>query len=389
MRAGTPQPRMFWRLVRNAFRLRRRRLAVALLAMVVGSAVTSGLLNFYFDVVHKMRREFRAYGANLAITPSARQAIGDAPRLLDASVMDQLPAANGGATRLAAAPYLYVVARLKDESVVVAGTWFDALRPMASWWKVEGNWIDSRTDSARAMVGVNVARRFGLAPGQAVELRYGLEDAVRRTFYVAGVVETGGSEDNQVFLNLDALQEMTGLKAKLSAVLVSASGSTEELERYAEAVARVSPAISVKPIRQIAENEGRVVERVRWLIFSTTTVILIVSALCVLATMTAIAFERRKDVGVMKALGAEEGNIVRLFLAEAAMMGLVSGLAGYLIGLGLAQWMGHSIFHSSVMPRPVVFPIVVLLSLAVAMAGTIFPVRRVGRIEPAVILRGE
>ena len=91
----------------------------------------------------------------------------------------------------------------------------------------------------------------------------------------------------------------------------------------------------------------------------------------------------------MKALGAQERSIVRLFLAEAAAMGLVSGLVGYVLGIGLAEWMGRSIFHASVTPRPVVFLAVVLLSLGVALAGTIFPVRRVGRVEPAVILRGE
>lgn len=386
--AGRAQPRMFLRLVRNAFRLRRRRLVLAFLAMLVSAAVTSGLLNLYFDVVHKMRREFRAYGANLAITPR-ESAPAAGPALMDEAIAKRLPQNSGGATLLAAAPYLYAVAQIRNQSVVVAGTWLDALRPMATWWKVEGNWIDSRRDLARAMVGRSVAKRFGLAPGQAIELRYGGEESPPRTFYVAGIVETGGAEDSQVIVNLVAAQELTNQSGRLSAVLLSVSGARDEIERYAETVARTNAAVESKPIRQIAESEGQVVERVRWMIFATTAVILVVSALCVLATMNAIAFERRKDVGVMKALGAEEGSIVRLFLAEAGAMGLASGLVGYLLGVGLAEWMGRSIFHASVTPRPLVFPAVIVLSLAVALAGTIFPVRRVGRIEPAVILRGE
>jgi ABC-type antimicrobial peptide transport system permease subunit len=116
--------------------------------------------------------------------------------------------------------------------------------------------------------------------------------------------------------------------------------------------------------------------------------ILALTALCVLATMAALAMERRADVGLMKALGGTMSRIVGLFLAEVGVLGAAGGLIGCVAGVALAQWMGHRVFGTSITPRWEIFPLTIALMIAVAMMGAL-PLRRLGKVKPAVILRGE
>src|SRR5712692_7422732 len=312
---------MFWRVLWKLFRAGRGRLAVALVALASGAAVSTALLNLHLDAERKLTREFRALGANVVVSPP--RAPGNEPPLMSAGVLDHIAAARTEQV-VAAAPYLYVVARSPladgEQSVILAGTWLDEVRRMASWWRVEGAWVTPRDDRARCLVGRNAARRLGVAPGSPLELRYA-ERSVQLT--VAGVVSAGGTEDNQVFVNLPVAQQLAGLGGRLGVVQLSVAGSPAEIEAFSSRLGAVLPGLEVRPVRQLAEAEGQLLGRIRLLIFSTVLLILALTALCVLATMAALAMERRRDVGLMKALGGSMSRVVRLFLAEAASLGVL------------------------------------------------------------------
>ena len=377
---------MFWRVLWKLFRASRGRLAVALVALVSGAAVCTALLNLQLDAEQKLTREFRALGANVVVSPP--HALSDEPPLMGASVLERVVAART-AQVVAAAPYLYIVARARlpegEQSVIVAGTWLDAVRRMASWWRIDGQWVATREDAAHCLVGRNAARRLGIAPGRSVELRYAERSA---RLVVAGVVSAGGTEDNQVFVNLPLAQQLAGLAGRVSVVQLSVTGSPEGIEAFAGRLAAMLPGLEVRPIRQLAEAEGQLLGRIRLLIFSTVVLILALTVLCVLATMAALAMERRRDVGLMKALGGSMSRVVRLFLAEAGSLGVLGGLLGWAAGILLSQWIGGRVFGVAIAPRLEVLPLTVALMVGVALAGAL-PLRLLGRVRPAVILRGE
>jgi len=128
--------------------------------------------------------------------------------------------------------------------------------------------------------------------------------------------------------------------------------------------------------------------RIRGLIFWTIALILVLSMLGVLASMAALAMERSRDVGLMKALGGSIPRIMRLFLAEAGALGVLGGTIGFLAGIVLAQWIGGRVFGVAISPRLEVFPVTIALTVVVALAGAL-PLRLLGRVRPAEILRGE
>jgi putative ABC transport system permease protein len=107
-----------------------------------------------------------------------------------------------------------------------------------------------------------------------------------------------------------------------------------------------------------------------------------------MAAMTNVAMERRNDVGLMKALGGSVRRIVRLFLAEAALLGLAGGLIGSTIGIVLSIWLGKAVFGLAARPRLIVYPIAMMMTLLVSLASAL-PLRRLAGIRPSSVFRGE
>ncbi len=228
--------RLLWQLLRGS----RGRLAVALIAVVSGAAVISAMLNLNLDIGRKLTQEFRMLGANLVISsPSAGEGdAGSAQGGLAASgsasspaLMDEQPVLSD-IERLrtkdvvAAAPYLYVVARNADRPVVVAGTWLDQIPQARPTWKLNGAWIASRDDATHCLVGRNVAQQFQLRPGQQVKLNY-LSQSAQLT--VSGILDAGGTEDNQIFVNLPVAQNLAAMRGKIDLVQLSVSGTSASI----------------------------------------------------------------------------------------------------------------------------------------------------------------
>jgi putative ABC transport system permease protein len=372
---------MFWRIFRQLLRASRGRLTVALIALSSGAAISSALLNINLDAEQKLTHEFRTLGANVVVAPPLA---GSDAALADAAVMERIAVLR--APQLAgAAPYLYVAASAGTQPVILAGTWFDQVAKMNSWWKLEGGWVASRDDRLHCLVGQAAARQLGLAPGSQIDLRAGEHDV---SLTVSGIVTAGSAEDNQVFTSLDVAQNLAGLPGRVSLVQLSVSGTPSEIEAFTSRLAGTLPGLEVRPVRQLAAAEGSILGRIRGLIFWTITLILVLTTLGVLASMAALAMERSRDVGLMKALGGSVSRIMRLFLTEAAALGVIGGTIGFAIGVVLARWIGGRVFGVAISPRLIVFPITVALAVAAALTGAL-PLRLLGRVRPAEILRGE
>ena len=380
---------MFWRVLWSSLRGSRGRLAVALVAIISGAAVSSALLNLQFDAERKFTREFRTLGANVVVSPASVTARPDdaAPTFGAQELQTVLASREAAQAQVTAlAPFLFVVARAGEgTSLILAGTWLDESKRLAPWWKVDGQWVASREDRLRCLVGRQVARQLMLAPGSGFVLRY----AGRETqLEVAGIVTTGGAEDSQVFVNLPVAQELAGVGDRVGVVEISVNGGPDEVLDFVKRLAARIPELEVRPLRQIAQAEGLLLGRLRMLLLTTVALVLVLTGLCVLATMATLAIERRSDIGLMKALGGAMPRLVRLFLAEVGTLGAVGGLLGSFLGTALAAWIGRRVFGTAISARFEVFPLTIALMMAVAMAGAV-PLRLLGRVRPAVVLRGE
>ena len=409
----SPNGSIFWRLWWRAVSVKRSQAAIALGALAVGAGITSMLLNLYGDVRRKMTEDFRAYGANVIIAPPSSGDVGATANntLAEDTTSAALAAFTRDTPGIFVIPVLYGVVRVSpaaelrlkgSANVVAVGVDLAALRRLNPGWRATAETSASNTPSGECSVGVNLAARLRVRPGDSVNVSHTASgspldaeqgtapsEASGLTYRVASVLTTGASEDDQIFFPLRALQSFLDLPDRISLVEVSIPGETREVETAVRRLSGLLPGTEVRPIRQIVYSEGKVLGTIRWLLLSLTILILVIIALCVMATMTAIVIERGRDIGVMKALGAADGLLVRLFMVEGASLGLVGGILGYGAGVLLARALAGYLFGVGLTLNLWTLPFVCGLSVVLAVTATQVPVRFLRVIQPTVVLKGE
>jgi len=234
-------------------------------------------------------------------------------------------------------------------------------------------------------LGVKVASTLNVHERDNVTLRNGSIEEVCSVWYV---LPYGGQQDNQIFVHIETAQRLAQLPGQISLIEVVTTGTPQSIERFIGDLQQRLPDSDVRPIRQFTEGEAKIYSRISGILSATVGLVLLLTALCVMAAMTNVAMERRNDVGLMKAIGGATRRVLRLFLAEAAILGLTGGMLGAAVGILLSMWLGKAVFGIAARPRLIVYPVAVALTIIVAIAGA-FPLRRLASIRPAAVFRGE
>ena len=420
---------MFARLVYESFRRQKRRKLLAGAAITLGVTVATAMIGVATDIGDKINRELRTIGANLLLTPQEDTLdveIGgfnlkppsDGAFLSEAD----LPKIKGTFWHnniTGFAPMLPVNITLerdgKTEGITLLGTYFakqvsfgkeeftTGVRSTHPWWKVYGAWPDD--NSTDLLIGERLAARISVKPGDEISVS-------GRELRVSGVLSTGGSEDEQIVAPLGLAQEILGKPGAVRRVYVSALTKPEDAfarrdpksmsgaiydrwycSPYPQSIAfqlqEAIPHSHAEQIRQVAQNEGAVLTRIEGLIFLVTLAALFASALAVSAAMATSIFERRAEVGLMKALGAGKLAVASVFFAEATLLALIGGFVGFGAGGFLAHQIGRSIFNSQITVAPVVFPVILAIAVVVTFAGSAAAIRKAVRLDPVYALRGE
>jgi putative ABC transport system permease protein len=420
---------MFARLVYESFRRQKRRKLLAGAAIALGVTVATAMIAVATDIGDKMSRELRAIGANLVVTPqedSLDVEIGGVNlkppsdgAFLNEADLPKIKSIFWHNNITGFSPMLPVNVALKQDGaqrdVTLLGTYFaksltngreeftTGVRTTHLWWKVKGAWPTD--DSRVVLVGERLAQQISAKPGDMLSV-------AGRQLRVSGVLSTGGAEDNQIIAPLSVAQEIIGKPGAVRRVYVSAITKPEDAfarrdpktlsgaiyERwycspYPQSIAlQLTEVIShshAEQIRQVSQNEGVVLTRIQGLIFLVTLAALLASALAVSAAMATTIFERRAEVGLMKALGAGKLAVASVFFAEASLLALIAGAVGFVSGSILARKIGQSIFNSEISISPVLLPVILGIAVIVTFAGSAAAIRRAVVMDPVFALRGE
>jgi putative ABC transport system permease protein len=420
---------MFVRMVYESFRHQKRRKVLAAAAITLGVTVATAMIAVATDIGDKINRELRTIGANLVVTPqedSLDVEIGGVnfKPPTDGAFLNEadLPKIKGTFWHnniTSFAPMLPVNVAIerngKRQDATLLGTYFAkplsfgneqftvGVRTTHSWWRVSGAWPDD--SSSDILIGENLATRLGAKAGDQLTLS-------GRQLRVSGILSTGGAEDDQIVAPLSVAQQILGKPGAVRRVYVSALTKPEDAfgrrdpksmsgavydrwycTPYPQAIAlqltEAIPHSQAQQIRQVSQNEGEVLTRIEGLIFLITLAALFASALAVSAAMATTIFERRAEVGLMKALGAGKLAVASIFFAEATLLALIGGLAGFAIGSALAHQIGHSIFNSQISIQPVLLPVILAIAVLVTFAGSAAAIRRAVGLDPVFALRGE
>jgi putative ABC transport system permease protein len=429
---------MFPRLVYESFRHQARRKLLAGIAIALGVAVATAMIAVATNIGDKINRELRSYGANLIVTPQEDTLDVEAGGVnlkppSDGAFLNEadLPKIRGTFWHnniIGFSPMLPVTVKVgtgrEAQDVTLVGTYFK--KPLSfgkenfttgvsithPWWKVTcGDGKESPScgwptdDSQNVLLGERLAAKMNRKAGDTIEV-------AGRELTVSGILSTGGAEDEQIVAPLALAQQILGMPGAVRRIYVSAltkpqdafavrdpkTMSPEVYDRwycspYAQSIAyqlqEAIPHSHAEQIRQVAQNEGVVLSRIKGIMLLITLAALFASALAVSAAMATAIFERRIEVGLMKALGASSLAVSTFFFAEALLLALVGGIAGFSAGALLARHIGHSVFSSQISIEPVLFPVILAIAVFVSFAGSAAAIRRAVKFDPVFALRGE
>lgn len=389
--------KMFFRMITASLMRRRSRMFVALLAIAVGATILSGLTTIYYDVPKQMGEQFRKYGANMIFVASA-----DSDGLTTETMNEGLSYIKEDKI-VGVAPYRYETVTVNEQPVIVAGTDLEGAKKTSPYWYVAGEWpggdgqilVGEKTADLLS-VGVGDTLRVTFSneamenPDQPAEIdRSQNEDAITKDYTVAGTLDTGGSEEEYVFMSLEDIAELTGEAAKIDVVELSVSATQEELEAYVNTISESQSSITPRLVRRVTQSETTVLTKLQSLVLLVTIVVLLLMMICVATTMMAVVTERRKEIGLRKALGASNQSIIFEFMGEGVLLGGIGGLLGSILGFVFAQTVSINVFNSTITFRPLLVPITIIASIVVTAAACLLPVRNATEVDPALVLKGE
>jgi putative ABC transport system permease protein len=377
---------MYVRMVTSSLARRRSRMLAALLAVAIGATILSGLVTIYYDIPRQMRQEFRSYGANLILVPS-----GGGAALGAGMDMEAVAAAAGCIPRedvVGIAPYRYETIKINEQPFMAAGSDMDEVKKTSPYWFVSGEWPAS---DGWALIGQEVANYIRLSAGDPFTVT-GTDsggESFSKAFTVSGIIQTGGTEEAFVFMSLSDLDSLMGNSGELDVAECSVSAGQAELEAIAAQISENVGGVAPRLVKRVTQSEGTVLAKLQALVYLVTAIVLLLTMICVATTMMAVVAERRKEIGLKKALGAANRSIVVEFLGEGLFLGAFGGLLGAALGFVFAQTVSVNVFGRSISFQPQLIPATMAVSVAVTVLACLLPVRRATDVDPAIVLRGE
>lgn len=376
MAAERTRRRMYLVMLMRSVGRRRSRVLVAVLAIAMGAMTLTGLVGILSGIPQEMGRELRTSGANLVVLPQHSGSIGEST----VAAIDRLVPQQ---SLIGRAAFRHETLRINEQPYTAAGTDLTALKAVRPYWQVSGAW----PGPDEVLIGRDVATTTGLGPGSTVRMIMGKDRTVSAR--VAGVIDAGDDEDGFVFMSPSTLTRLSGTQAGSDVVEYSVDEDADTLGTLATTIDHAGLGVTASPVKRLQHSETAVLRTLGALLLTVTVVVLVLAMITVATTMTAMVTERRTEIGLKKALGAAGRSIMGDFLGEGVLLGLAGGLLGGVLGLGFAELVSAHVFGRGTPLHWWLVPAAVAISLVVTTAACLEPVRRVGDIDPAVVLRGE
>ena len=375
---------------------RRSRMLIALLAVAIGATILSGLMTIYFDVPRQMGAQFRNYGANMIFTPAeeffSKEELEEGLALIDEQEL------------IGATPFRYESVRIHEQPLLAAGTDMESITKTSPYWSVDGEWP---AVSRQIMVGKNIAEKLNLKTGDTVTVNYtpetagsdpsdASEEAEEEIVLdnwidckVTAILNTGGSEEDYVYLLMEDLEELTQIPDRIDLAEVSVSASAEKLNSYLDSIEAADIGLRSELVKRVTASETSVLSKLQALVLLVTVIVLALTMICVATTMTAVVTERRQEIGLRKAIGASDASIMKEFMGESLLLGAIGGILGAVVGFVFAQVVSVNVFGSSIFFRPLLAIITIIVSVLITAVTCVLPIRSATRVDPALVLKGE
>lgn len=377
---------------------RKKRILYAALGVVVGTMTVIAILTIALAGETRIYDQLEKYGPNLTVIPAISRIdmqLGDLSlgtltigenyisesnlplirEIADGEIRQALGIEDEG-NIATIAPKLYMNTELNGVSVVVVGIDPEEENKIKTWWRIrEGEYLQN---ADHALVGAVAAELLGINIGDRIALN-------GHYVTVCGILEESGSNDDyQVFVPMETVQRAFRKEGLISSIDIRALCSACPVETIADSINSRTPGVRAVAVTQVAAAEMGMMARVNRFMLALAGISLAVGLFGVVNTMMASVNERIKDIGIMRAVGASRSQIIKIFVYEAVIVGILGGIFGYVVGTLLAYLVGPLIFEGTAIAYiPQYFPVSLALATVISVVATIYPAFQATRIKVA------
>jgi putative ABC transport system permease protein len=380
--------------IKNLFR-NKTRSALTIFSIAISVTVLFSLLSFTKGYEKGMSGELGKMGYQIMVVPlgcpyeAASLALsgGKIPNYFDYSILDSVQKI----TEIdVAAPFFMsaIIQPAEDRTDIYLGM-DEKMLQMKKYWKIKGEYF--KDENSLIMGGDAAYIEQTENPGEKFYVK-----EKDKEFTVTGILErTGTKDDGFFFIPLKTAQEMFGQPNKLTGIAVRVKDPTfipsvvEKLERI--------PDTQVITMSQLMGTMMNLVASAKTLILSIIIIAIVISALGALNTVLMSVFERTKEIGVMRAMGAGRENVFQLVWLETLTMSIISGFLGLgmaLLGMKIVEKVIKKLLPLAPQGSVVSFDLnILVISLGfvilLGILAGIYPAYRASKLKPIEAIRTE
>lgn len=374
--------KFYLKMIMTSLARRRARMLTALLAIAMGATIISGLVTIYYDIPRQMGKEFRSYGANMLVIPT------NPDKKITNEQLDEIKSLIPSGKLVGQAPYIYTNAKINEQPYMLAGTDLKGAKKNSPYWLIDGSWPEKPRE---VLIGNEVSKALELKEGDKIIIntpKVNGEGSIDTNFVVSGVVTTGGKEEELIFMSIDDISQLVKDK-NYDVVEYSVEAEQNELSKIVSNISQKDGSLTPQMVKRVTASQDIVLNKLQALVFIVTIIVLFIMMICVSTTMMAVVTERRKEIGLKKALGATNSSVIVDFLGEGAFLGVFGGLLGVALGYIFANRVSISVFARKVSFLPLLVPMTIIVCIVITIVASLIPVSKTVDIDPALVLRGE
>lgn len=377
---------------RNLVR-RRGRFVFTLAGVATGMAAFVALLTIGQGLTHEIKKQAQGLGAHLVVTPKgwcAYEQISvltgeQLPEAIPMAELDKIRQVSGVKT---AVPYLNEKTAFRNQPVPVIGIWPEDMRALQKWRVAAGRYF-SAPDERAVVIGSGIAKQFTLQPSDTLTVR-------GQPLPVIGVRhETGTKDDIAAFLPLAIAQDIYEVQGKVSFIALQVT-DLEKVETISLAIQEIAN-VAIVTDKQLLSSILSIVGTVGAAMQAVAAVGVLAAAFGIVNTLLTAVYERRREIGIMQALGSSRRTLFLTFMLESGLYGVFGGVLGVLIGGAAAYVFGPSLtdnaFTASLRYASVptvdaaIIAATLSFSVCLALLAGLYPAYRAATVTPMEAMR--
>jgi len=376
----------------NNLRRRKGKVFFLILGLTIGITTVVTLISITRMMNEDIANKLDEFGANILIIPRSddlslsyggmsmggvtidTQSLKDSdiPKIRQIEVRENISTVS---------PKLIGVIEIEGKKVPLMGVHFEDELRLKKWWKIHGQGPKSREE---VLLGHEAAVQLFKSTGDTLSIN-------GRSVRVTGVLdETGSQDDFLIFGDLGFVQEVMKRPGTLSLIEVSAFCNSCPIEEIVRQISKELPHAKVTAIKQTLQTKMEALDHFKKFSIGISGIVLLVGGLIVFTNMMASVNERKREIGIFRAIGFRKSHVVRIIFLEALITGVIAGVMGYLLGLGISQIMGPMITGmkgGKIVFDPLLVTSAICLSAIIGVLSSIYPAIHASKMDPTVALR--